>query len=144
MHVLAREFGADVDNPWVGFDPESPVGRLCHERFVELYGPETPPVEVRTRQIDLPQDVDVRIAPQTNTQQVFGDTLAALARVQGVGDRIVSASPDVSVSTNLGGWINRVGVYSPNEAPKLRRHARSSSSGSRGLPASTSNSASAR
>ncbi len=25
----------------------------------------------------------------------------------------------MSVSTNLGGWINRVGVYSPNEAPKL-------------------------
>ena len=34
-----------------------------------------------------------------------------------IGSRIVTASPDVSVSTNLGGWINRVGVFSPDEPP---------------------------
>jgi pyruvate dehydrogenase E1 component len=30
-----------------------------------------------------------------------------------VADRIVTTSPDVSVSTNLGGWINKVGVFAP-------------------------------
>ena len=38
---------------------------------------------------------------------------ASRATSRGVGQRIVTASPDVAVSTNLGGWINRVGVYSP-------------------------------
>ena len=39
----------------------------------------------------------------------------------------MTASPDVSVSTNLGGWINRVGVFSPgggtrpDDAPRLLR-----------------------
>jgi len=35
--------------------------------------------------------------------------------VDGVGERIVTAAPDVSISTNLGGWINKTGVFSPTE-----------------------------
>ena len=41
---------------------------------------------VGTAQMEVPHEVDVRIAPQDITQQVLGDALAALARVQGVGD----------------------------------------------------------
>ncbi len=41
--------------------------------------------------------------------------LASLADVEGVGDRIVTTAPDVSISTNLGGLINKRGVYSPTE-----------------------------
>ena len=36
--MLAEEFGANVDDPWAGFNPDSPVGRLCRQRFEELYG----------------------------------------------------------------------------------------------------------
>ena len=42
-------------------------------------------------------------------------------------ERLVTTSADVSVSTNLGGWINRVGVYDPvarpvfDETPRLLR-----------------------
>ena len=120
VHALAPEFGADENDPWAGLDPDSPAGRLSRERAEALYGGPIPEVSTAaaTPQIVLPADVDIRIAATTNTQQVFGDTLAALARIPTIGSRIVTASPDVSVSTNLGGWINRVGVYSPNEAPK--------------------------
>ncbi len=119
VHALAPEFGADENDPWAAFDPDSPAGRLCRARGVELYGAPIPEIRTAaTPQIVLPADVDIRIAGTTFTQQVFGDTLAALARIPTIGPRIVTASPDVSVSTNLGGWINRVGVYSPNEAPK--------------------------
>ena len=31
--------------------------------------------------------------------------------------RLVTTSPDVSVSTNLGGWINKVGVFAPADEP---------------------------
>ena len=34
----------------------------------------------------------------------------------GSAERIVTASPDVSVSTNLGGWINKCGVFTPAES----------------------------
>src|SRR6056297_3624898 len=30
---------------------------------------------------------------------------------------MVTTSPDVSVSTNLGGWINKMGVFAPEERP---------------------------
>ena len=44
----------------------------------------------------------------TSTQETFGRALDTIARVGGpLADRIVTTSPDVTVSTNLGGWVNR-------------------------------------
>ena len=43
--------------------------------------------------------------------------LADLARDGGdLADRIVTTSPDVTVSTNLGGWVNRRGIF--NRTPR--------------------------
>ena len=47
-----------------------------------------------------------------STQVAFGKLLNDLARTGGaLADRIVTASPDVTVSTNLGGWVNQRGVF---------------------------------
>ena len=44
----------------------------------------------------------------TSTQETFGRALDAIARAGGpLADRIVTTSPDVTISTNLGGWVNR-------------------------------------
>ena len=44
----------------------------------------------------------------TSTQETFGRVLDTIARAGGpLADRIVTTSPDVTVSTNLGGWVNR-------------------------------------
>src|SRR6185437_13343534 len=51
------------------------------------------------------------------TQEAFGAILAQLARDPVVGPRVVTTSPDVAVSTNLGAWINRAGVFAPDTAP---------------------------
>lgn len=116
--TLAPTLGADPDDPWAGFAPDSPEGRLCATRGASLRRRTARPEGSPARSAaSLPADVDVRVAARTSTQQVLGDTLAALARVEGIGARIVTASPDVSVSTNLGGWINRVGVFSAEETP---------------------------
>jgi len=59
-------------------------------------------------------------APKTDgrkmsTQAGFGDILAEIGRGQGdfkaLAERIVTTSPDVTVSTNLGPWVNRRGVF---------------------------------
>ena len=48
-----------------------------------------------------------------STQQGFGQILAEIARAGGkLAERIVTTSPDVTVSTNLGPWVNRRGVFS--------------------------------
>ena len=49
---------------------------------------------------------------KTSTQEGFGRILASIARSQSIlSDRIVTTSPDVTISTNLGGWVNRKGVF---------------------------------
>ena len=50
-----------------------------------------------------------------STQAGFGDILAEIGRGQGemreLARHIVTTSPDVTVSTNLGPWVNRRGVF---------------------------------
>lgn len=48
-----------------------------------------------------------------STQEGFGKILDAIARTDlPLAQRIVTTSPDVTVSTNLGPWVNRRGVFS--------------------------------
>jgi pyruvate dehydrogenase E1 component len=48
----------------------------------------------------------------TSTQEAFGRLLMRVGDLPKVGERIVTSSPDVSVSTALGSWINRAGQFS--------------------------------
>ncbi|MCF6342364.1 MAG: uracil phosphoribosyltransferase [Bacteroidales bacterium] len=49
---------------------------------------------------------------EESTQAGFGKILDQLARSNDpVAARIVTTSPDVTVSTNLGGWVNRKGLF---------------------------------
>ncbi len=46
------------------------------------------------------------------TQPSFGKIMNELARGKtALADRIVTTSPDVTVSTNLGGWVNQRGIF---------------------------------
>jgi pyruvate dehydrogenase E1 component len=48
----------------------------------------------------------------TSTQSGFGKILDTIAKSSSaLADRIVTTSPDVTVSTNLGGWVNRKGLF---------------------------------
>ena len=62
--------------------------------------------------IDVPADIPITIQPVMATQTGFGAILNEIGR----GDsefarRIVTTSPDVTVSTNLGPWVNRRGLF---------------------------------
>jgi len=113
---LGEALGADLAEPWAAFTPGSAEARLCARRRRDLgYGIAKEPIApASTPVLATP---DVRIPASTSTQQTFGDTLAALARDAEVGPRIVTAAPDVAVSTNLGGWINRAGVFAREDGP---------------------------
>jgi pyruvate dehydrogenase E1 component len=72
--------------------------------------------------IDVPAQLVFKPAAQMSTQQGFGLVLNEIAR----GDtelaaRIVTASPDVTVSTNLGAWVNRRGLFARAEKADLFR-----------------------
>jgi pyruvate dehydrogenase E1 component len=55
-----------------------------------------------------------------STQQGFGLILHELARSDGeLAKRIVTTSPDVTVSTNLGAWVNRRGLFAKTKHDDL-------------------------
>jgi pyruvate dehydrogenase E1 component len=63
--------------------------------------------------VAVPATLPLATTPEMSTQEGFGRIMADLARDGGdLADRIVTTSPDVTVSTNLGGWVNRRGVFS--------------------------------
>jgi pyruvate dehydrogenase E1 component len=106
------------DDDWATFAPNSPEGRLCRiaaERLRdEPSGQETVPPPA-----SIPPSLHSRAPAQSSTQEAFGRILLELRRLPLVGERIVTVSPDVSVSTNLGAWINRVGVFHPEPGPSF-------------------------
>jgi pyruvate dehydrogenase E1 component len=57
-----------------------------------------------------------------STQQGFGLILAEIGRSDApFADRIVTTSPDVTVSTNLGGWVNRRKLFARRPAKDIFR-----------------------
>src|SRR6476620_1393753 len=72
--------------------------------------------------IDVPERLSFTPAPQMSTQQGFGLVLNEIARGDSeLASRIVTASPDVTVSTNLGAWVNRRGLFARAEKADLFR-----------------------
>lgn len=72
--------------------------------------------------IDVPDHLAFKPAPSMSTQQGFGLVLNELARGDTeLASRIVTASPDVTVSTNLGAWVNRRGLFARAEKADLFR-----------------------
>ncbi|WP_033406942.1 transketolase [Kiloniella laminariae] len=64
------------------------------------------------RKIALPEKMPFTVADKASTQETFGRILNDLAKAGGdLADRIVTTSPDVTVSTNLGGWVNQRGLF---------------------------------
>jgi pyruvate dehydrogenase E1 component len=62
--------------------------------------------------VPAPDSLAFPIAASASTQQGFGQILNELARSgHALADRVVTAAPDVTVSTNLGPWVNRRGLY---------------------------------
>jgi pyruvate dehydrogenase E1 component len=112
IDALRTSLGLTPETEWDRFDPASAAGLLCGVTGGELNNVPVPPRPV----LPIPVAAGVPAAGQTSTQESFGRILTRLGDVDGVASRIVTTSPDVSVSTNLGGWINKAGVFAPAAA----------------------------
>jgi len=65
--------------------------------------------------VDVPA-IPAPAGEQQSTQAAFGRILLDLSKAGGeLADRIVTTSPDVTVSTNLGAWVNQRGLFRRSE-----------------------------
>ena len=72
-----------------------------------------PSQENEPPKITIPDKLPLSFRSSTSTQASFGNILHELSRSNtDLASRIVTTSPDVSVSTNLGPWVNQRGVFS--------------------------------
>jgi pyruvate dehydrogenase E1 component len=77
------------------------------------------PAEVAVNDLPAPTDRTM------STQAAFGKILDSIAREDSeLARRIVTTSPDVTVSTNLGPWVNRRGLFSRESIADLFREQR--------------------
>jgi pyruvate dehydrogenase E1 component len=105
---LAITLEASADDPWAPFAPGTEEERLCREAEERLRRPSAGPNPVLDRPIDVGRSHTI----PASTQQAFGRFLVDIARkAPDIASRIVTVSPDVASSTNLGGWINQVGIW---------------------------------
>jgi len=109
---LAARMGMTIEEPWQRFNRDSPAGTVCEQAAQRLHRKPS----VYEAPSTVPHDLGRTPTGVVHTQSALGRTLLDLARAAPeVGKRIVTVSPDVSSSTNLGGWVNKVGVWSATE-----------------------------
>ena len=113
---LRRSVGLEPATEWDRFAEGTAGAELCasvasrlRREPAEAADPPSPPPASGARL--------TAAAKPTSTQEAFGRVLTALAQHPDLARRLVTTSPDVSVSTNLGGWINKMGVFSFEQRP---------------------------
>jgi pyruvate dehydrogenase E1 component len=108
MELLAEATGESLSEPWEGFNPGSPEAELLNAAKTA----QSRDQEVHAVLEEIPHELPWEHNKPTSTQAVLGRVLLDVQRTfPEVARRIVTASPDVASSTNLGGWINKTGVW---------------------------------
>lgn len=103
--------GLTIDTEWDRIDPTSEAGQWAALRAAHLERP----APTQHAPIAVPTSSGRRSTKPISTQEAFGRVLVALSRDEAVGKHLVTTAPDVATSTNLAGFINRTGVFSPDE-----------------------------
>lgn len=114
MEELRIKLAIPESEIWSGVSPDSDAGRLCAEVRQRLQPAPSP--KSAADDLHVPCQLTGGHAGTLSSQQIFGRILTTIAReLPAVARRIVTVSPDVASSTNLGGWINKTEVWSRSE-----------------------------
>ena len=109
---VAEQLGESTDDPWRRFAPGSDAALLIAHAAERL---QRDPV-TENAPPTVPQDFGRDVSGRSSTQQALGRLLLDLTRLAPeAARRVVTVAPDVASSTNLGGWLNKAGVWSSVE-----------------------------
>jgi pyruvate dehydrogenase E1 component len=108
LRALADTLETSVRQPWAPPPEGSAEAELCARTAARLRRPTREPA----RPPGPPPELGRRHAGAASTQQALGRVLVDLSHdAPELAARVVTVSPDVASSTNLGGWINRAGIW---------------------------------
>ena len=120
MEVFRSSMGIRPGHEWDTFEgldisEDELRGFLADCPFATPLTPEGRVLSAPTVPVPLSLPVARLAGRRMSTQAGFGDILAEIGRGHGelkaLAEHIVTTSPDVTVSTNLGPWVNRRGIF---------------------------------
>jgi pyruvate dehydrogenase E1 component len=106
---MRQRLGLTAATEWDRLDPMTPAGQWAAARREHLA---RAPRSHTGNGVVVPDATGLRAARPISTQEAFGRILVDLSRTD-VAPYLVTTAPDVATSTNLAGFINRTGVFSP-------------------------------
>ena len=100
----------DEWNPFAGLDVDAQELQVFLNQVPFAQGPDR---RRHAAKVPVPESLPCPKSDKPiSTQEAFGRILYDIAGQDGdFAHRIVTTSPDVTVSTNLGGWVNRRGIF---------------------------------
>ena len=114
INVLRGKMGLTLENEWDAFSLDTVPGK-----FLALRGAALKRASASSEiKAVIPTTTNPKSTGMISTQEVFGRVLTEVSRDEAIRPYLVTTAPDVATSTNLGGFINRTGVFHPQE---LRR-----------------------
>ncbi|MBV9826329.1 MAG: transketolase [Alphaproteobacteria bacterium] len=120
MALFQQRMGVPAGAEWEPFaglerSPEELTEFLASRPLAGTRKHESAPVPV-------PELLPAPRGERLSTQEAFGRLLGSLATGDTpLSSRIVTTSPDVTVSTNLGAWVNRRGIFDRTERADIFR-----------------------
>src|SRR6266567_2469032 len=106
---MRERLGLTAATEWDRLDPMTRAGQWVAARREHLAAAP----RVSRPAVAVPDSTGMRSGRPISTQEAFGRILVDLSRDDGVAPYLVTTAPDVATSTNLAGFINRKGVFSP-------------------------------
>ena len=115
MDSFKIKFGINDGDEWNRFSDEKQYNKL-DEYLKKLPFQKVGHRKYKSQKISVDENIFIK-ETKISTQNAFGKILDQYANNDTeFSNRIVTTSPDVSVSTNLGPWINKKGLFNRNES----------------------------
>jgi pyruvate dehydrogenase E1 component len=107
IDVLRKSVGLEESKEWNRFEPGSVEDSLCIARGKAL---KRDVVDAHIS-AQFPHSTGTSPSGSSSSQETFGRVLNEISRNEAIRPYLVTTAPDVATSTNLGGFINRHGIF---------------------------------
>ena len=125
IEQLRASMGVEVGQEW---EPFAGLGGNIAARLKDFVGQSVlahKPQEPDAPVIAVPDRLPVPSGDVQSTQAAFGNVLLDLAKSsETLADRIVTTAPDVTQTTNLGGFVNQRGLFRRSDVADIFRDAK--------------------